>query len=181
MLFAETSLQGAWLIDLQPHVDERGFFARTFCEREFEARGLATRFPQGNLSVNTRPFTLRGMHYQAAPHRETKVVRCTSGAVHDVIVDLREGSPSRYQWVGVDLSARNRRALYVPAGFAHGFLTLEPETEVLYQMGEFYVAEAARGFRADDPFFGIRWPHPPAVVSARDRAYAAFDPTAFDG
>jgi dTDP-4-dehydrorhamnose 3,5-epimerase len=181
MRFEETHLAGAFVISLEPHPDERGFFARSYCEREFAAHGLATRFPQGNQSYNTRKGTLRGMHYQAAPHRESKVVRCVSGAIHDVIVDLREGSDTCLQWIGVDLSAANRRALYVPEGFAHGFLTLEPDTEVLYQMGEFYVAEAARGFRWNDPHFGIRWPYSPAVISERDRVQPDFDPERFDG
>jgi dTDP-4-dehydrorhamnose 3,5-epimerase len=181
MRFDETRLAGAFLIDLEPQSDERGFFARSYCEREFAAHGLATRFPQENLSFNARTGTLRGMHYQAAPHRETKVVRCVSGAIHDVIVDLRAGSPTRFSWIGVDLTSKNRRALYVPTGFAHGFLTLERDTEVLYQMGEFYVAEAARGFRWDDPHFGIRWPASPVVVSERDRTQPDFDPERFDG
>jgi dTDP-4-dehydrorhamnose 3,5-epimerase len=181
MLFESTLLGGCWIIGIEPHHDERGFFARAFCEREFGERGLCTRYPQSNLSLNTRAHTLRGMHYQAAPHREAKVVRCVSGAIHDVVVDLREGSPTRFRSVAVHLSADNRRALYVPPGCAHGFLTLEDETEVLYQMGEFHVPEAARGFRWDDPRFGIEWPAPPAVISERDRGYPGFDPEHFDG
>jgi len=181
MRFVETRLPGAWVIDLEPRGDDRGFFARSYCEREFAAHGLATRYPQGNLSFNVRAGTLRGMHYQAVPHREAKLVRCVAGRIHDVIVDLREGSPTWRQWLGVELGADDRRALYVPPGFAHGFLTLRDATEVLYQMGEFYVAEAARGFRWDDPFFAIAWPSPPSVISDRDRTYPDFDPAAFDG
>ena len=143
MRFTETRLPGAWLVDLEPHVDDRGFFARACCEREFAVHGLATRYPQINMSLNTRALTLRGMHYQAAPYREAKLVRCMAGAIHDVIVDLRAGSQTRYQWVGAELTACNRRALYVPPGCAHGFLTLQDDAEVLYQMGEFYVPEAA--------------------------------------
>jgi dTDP-4-dehydrorhamnose 3,5-epimerase len=179
--FIETRLAGAFVIELEPQVDERGFFARAFCEREFAAHGLCARYPQSNLSGSLRAQTLRGMHYQAAPHREAKLVRCVSGAIHDVVADLRADSPTRYQWVAVELTARNRRALYVPPGFAHGFLTLEEEAEVLYQMGEFYVPEAARGFRFDDPRFAIAWPRPPLVISERDRGYPDFDPASFDG
>jgi len=181
MRFGAAGLPGVYLLDLERHEDERGFFARTFCEREFEAQGLASRYPQCNLSFNRRRGTLRGLHYQAAPHREAKVVRCSRGAVHDVVVDLRKGSPSRGRWMGIDLDAESRQAIYVPAGFAHGFLTLQDETEVLYHMGEFYVPEAARGVRWDDPAFGIRWPFAPMVVSARDRGYPDFDPDRYDG
>jgi dTDP-4-dehydrorhamnose 3,5-epimerase len=181
MKFVETRLPGAWLIDLEPHVDDRGFFARTYCEREFGEYGMATRYPQCNVSLNTRALTLRGMHYQAAPHREAKLVRCVKGAIHDVIVDLRPSSPTRLQWVAEELTGRNRRAFYVPPGCAHGFLTLEDDTEVHYQMGEFYVAGAARGFRWDDPLFRIAWPGSPLVVSERDNTYPDFDPERFDG
>jgi dTDP-4-dehydrorhamnose 3,5-epimerase len=181
MRFTETRLKGAFLIDLERHEDERGFFARSFCEREFAARGLVARYPQCNVSYNRSRGTLRGMHYQAAPHREAKLVRCTAGAVHDVIVDLRAGSPTRGRWLGVDLDAEARNALYVPPGFAHGFLTLRDGAEVFYQMGEFYVPDAARGFRWDDRAFAIEWPFPPSTVSERDSAYPDFDPERFDG
>jgi len=181
MLFEETRLRGAWKIDLERLADERGFFARSFCEREFAAHGLATRYPQGNLSWNAHARTLRGMHYQAAPHREAKLVRCVAGSIYDVIVDLRESSSTRFEWISVELTADNRRALYVPAGFAHGFLSLEDRTEVLYQMSAFYVAEASRGFRWNDPRFGITWPAPPRVISERDGGYPDFDPGRFDG
>jgi dTDP-4-dehydrorhamnose 3,5-epimerase len=179
--FTETSLPGAFLIALDRHDDERGSFARTFCEREFEAHGLPTRFPQCNLSHNRVRGTLRGMHYQAAPHREAKLVRCTTGAIHDVIVDLREASPTRLRWAGFDLSAEDGTALYIPPGFAHGFLTLEDATDVFYQMGEFYVPDAARGFRWNDPAFSIEWPFPPVTMSDKDGAYPDFDLGRFDG
>lgn len=181
MRFAQTDLAGAFLVHLEAHVDERGFFARAYCEREFAAHGLPTRFPQCNLSRNRRRGTLRGMHYQAAPHREAKLVRCVAGAIHDVIVDLRPQSPTRGRWVGVDLTARGGEALYVPPGFGHGFLTLEDETDVFYQMGEFFVAEAARGFRWNDPAFAISWPFAPVVMSERDQSYPDFDESRFDG
>ena len=180
MRFVPLELPGAHLVEIEPSQDERGFFARAFCEREFGAHGLPTRFPQCNISWNREAFTLRGMHFQAAPHSEAKLVRCTAGAIHDVIVDLRRESPTRLRWLAVDLDARRRSALFIPEGFAHGFLTLQPETEVYYHMGEFYVPGAARGFRFDDPLFGIRWPAAPAVVSERDRGYPAFHPDESD-
>ena len=139
-----------------------------------------TRYPQCNLSWNSAAFTLRGMHYQAAPHREAKLVRCVAGAIHDVIVDLRHDSPTRLQWLGVDLDVERGAALYVPEGFAHGFLTLRPATAVYYQMGESYVPDAARGFRWDDPAVGVRWPAAPAVVSERDLQYPAVRPDELD-
>jgi dTDP-4-dehydrorhamnose 3,5-epimerase len=181
MRFTETSLPGAFLIALERQHDERGSFARTFCEREFATHGLATRFPQCNLSHNRVRGTLRGMHYQAAPHREAKLVRCATGAIHDVIVDLRAGSPTRMRWAGFDLSAEEGNALYVPPGFAHGFITLEDRTDVFYQMGEFYVPGAARGFRWNDAAFAIEWPFEPVALSDRDRSYPDFDADRFDG
>src|SRR4051812_22532092 len=165
MLFEETVLRGAFIIELEPRVDERGFFARTFCEQEFEAHGLPVRFPQSNLSRNSRKGTLRGMHYEAQPSNESKLVRCTTGAVFDVIVDLRAGSPSRFRWISVELDAKSGRALFVPAGFAHGFLTLQDHTDVTYLMGDSYRPGSARGFRFDDPLFGIRWPAQPASIA----------------
>ena len=175
MIFRETQLAGAFVVDLEPHVDERGLFARTFCEREFAAHGLAVRYPQQNTSFNRSAGTLRGMHWQVAPHAEAKLVRCTAGAIYDVIVDLRRNSPTRLAWFAVELSARNRSALYIPEGFAHGFLTLEPETEIAYLMSESYAPEAARGMRFDEPRVGIEWPSPPVVISPRDLAYPEFD------
>ena len=174
MIFQQTPLAGAYLVGLEPHADERGFFARTFCEREFAAHGLATRFPQANVSFNRRALTLRGMHWQVAPHAEAKLVRCTAGAIYDVIVDLRRRSASRLAWFGAELSAQRRNALYVPEGFAHGFLTLVPDTEVSYWMSASYAPEAARGVRFDDPRIGIAWPAQPALVSARDLAYPEY-------
>jgi dTDP-4-dehydrorhamnose 3,5-epimerase len=171
--FVATPLSGVLILEIEPHRDERGFFARTYCEQEFGARGLHARYPQANVSYNARAHTLRGMHWQAPPHGEVKLVRCTAGAIWDVVVDLRPG-PGRFAWFGVELSARARNQLYIPDGFAHGFLTLADDTEVAYQMGAPYVAGAARGMRWDDPRVGIRWPKPPAVISERDRSYPDF-------
>ncbi|MEN8160035.1 MAG: dTDP-4-dehydrorhamnose 3,5-epimerase [Myxococcota bacterium] len=175
MIFRSTPLQGAFVVELEPHRDDRGGFARTFCEREFADHGLATRYPQANVSWNHARHTLRGLHWQAFPYGEDKLVRCTAGAIHDVIVDLRRESPTRLAWFGVELSAANRRALYVPRGFAHGFLTLEDDCEVSYAMSESFAPEAGRGLRFDDPKLGIRWPAPPAVISERDLAWPAYD------
>jgi len=174
MKFTELRLAGAFLIELQPHADERGFFARTFCEDEFARHGLVTRFPQNNLSRNTRAGTLRGMHYAVAPSEETKVVRCAAGAIHDVIIDLRAGSPTQGQWVSAELTEQNGQALYVPSGFAHGFLTLADDTDVVYQMGDVFRPETARGLRWNDPLFAVVWPREPAVISARDASYPDF-------
>jgi dTDP-4-dehydrorhamnose 3,5-epimerase len=174
MTFTETALRGAFIVDVQPHEDERGFFARTWCVREFEDHGLNPRLVQCSFSSNTRKGTLRGLHYQAAPFAEAKLVRCTKGAIYDVIVDLRPGSPTRGRHVGVELTAANHRALYVPEGFAHGLLTLADDTEVLYQISEFYHPDASTGVRWNDPAFGIDWPARPAVISARDAAYPDF-------
>lgn len=171
MIFTETPIAGAWTIDPEPHHDERGFFARLQDDDAFAARGLCARFPQCSVSWNARAHTLRGMHFQAAPHGEAKLVRCTAGAVFDVIVDLRgeRGVPPR--WFGVELSAENRRSLYIPEGVAHGFQTLVDGAELFYQISTPYVAEASRGCRWDDPALGIVWPEAPArVISARDRA-----------
>lgn len=171
MIWKETGLQDAFLLEIEPHRDERGFFARSFCRREFEAHGVAMPVVQSNISYNAHRGTLRGLHYQAPPHEEAKLIRCTRGSVYDVILDLRPGSATRFRWVGVELTARDRNLLYVPPEFAHGFLTLEDETEVFYEMSAFYVPEAGRGIRWDDPRFGIRWPFEPKVISARDRDY----------
>jgi dTDP-4-dehydrorhamnose 3,5-epimerase len=181
MRFRELRLQGAFLVELAPHADERGFFARTFCEEEFAAHGLPTRFPQQNLSRNARRGTVRGLHYNAAPHRESKVVRCTAGAIWDVIVDLRAGSATRFQWTAVELTAASGAALFVPEGFAHGFVSLADATDVHYLMGRPFVADAARGLRWNEPRFGIEWPLAPAVISERDRGYPDLDEARFDG
>jgi len=180
MIF-ERALGGAYVIDIEPLRDQRGFFARTYCAREFADHGLPTDFPQCNLSRNGQLHTLRGMHYNTASHRESKLVRCVAGAVYDVIVDLRADSPTRLAWMGVELTAENGRALFVPKGFAHGFLTLAENSDVFYHMGESYVADAARGLRWNDPQIGIRWPAPPSALSLRDSQYADFDPEKFDG
>jgi dTDP-4-dehydrorhamnose 3,5-epimerase len=181
VIFEETNLAGAWVIDLEPRADERGFFARAYCEREFKEHGLPTHFPQCNLSRNKKAGTLRGMHYNAAPDSEAKLIRCATGAFYDVIVDLRAGSPTRLQWIGVELSAENGRALFVPTGFAHGFITLADDTDVFYMMGEFYKPNAARGLRWNDPRLGIRWPREPSTVAERDATYPDYDPATFDG
>jgi dTDP-4-dehydrorhamnose 3,5-epimerase len=168
------------LVDLEPRADERGFFARSFCEREFEAHGLPVRFPQNNISRNARAGTLRGMHFQVAPHREAKLVRAITGAVHDVIVDLRPSSPTHLQWVGVDLTAEGGRALFIPEGFAHGFLTLADGTDVHYHMTEFYRPEGASGFRWNDRRVCIAWPATPKVIAKRDEEYPDYDPAAYE-
>ncbi len=175
MKFEETRLQGAFVIDLEKRGDERGFFARVFCEREFADHGLVTRFIQVNNSLSADKGTLRGMHYQLAPKAEVKVVRCIRGSLFDVIVDLREDSPTFKQHFGVELSAENRRMLYVPKGFAHGFLTLEDDTEAFYLVDEFYAPEMERGARWNDSEFGIDWPLEPTVVSDKDQGHPDFD------
>jgi dTDP-4-dehydrorhamnose 3,5-epimerase len=174
--FQETKLAGVFEVLLEINSDERGFFARTWCEREFGDHGLAAKIVQCSVSMNKRKGTLRGVHYQAAPFAETKIVRCTTGAIYDVALDLREHSPTFKQWFGTVLSAENRRALYIPEGCAHGFLTLVDETEVLYQMSEFYHPEAGRGIRWNDPTFQIGWPGRAEVISERDRTYPDFEP-----
>jgi dTDP-4-dehydrorhamnose 3,5-epimerase len=169
LIFSPTPLAGAWLIEPERLEDDRGFFARSFCREEFAARGLNPEIAQSNISWNRRRGTLRGLHYQAAPHAEVKLVRCTRGAVWDVIVDLRPDSPSYRRWHGVELSAERRCALYVPEGFAQGFQTLVDDTEVLYLMSQLYRPEAARGLRWDDPALGIAWPIADPLLSDHDR------------
>lgn len=176
MIFTETKLKGAFIIDLEPHRDRRGFFARTFCAQEFEAHGLKSTIAQCNLSYNHQKGTLRGMHYQIPPVSETKVVSCVRGAIYDVIIDLRPDSPTYTQHIAVELTAENRRALYIPELFAHGFQTLTDDAEVLYQMGEFYTPGYDRGIRYDDPMFSIEWQLPVSVISDRDLAWSAFEP-----
>jgi len=172
--FRPSGLEGAMLIDIAPHEDERGFFARTWCAREAVRHGIDPNVVQCNISFNKRRGTLRGMHFQAPPHEEAKLVRCTRGAIHDVIVDLRESSSTRTHHVAAVLTAEQRNAIFIPAGFAHGFLTLADDTEVFYQMSAFYSPEHARGFRWNDPAFGIVWPFDPLVISDRDRTYADY-------
>jgi dTDP-4-dehydrorhamnose 3,5-epimerase len=179
VLFVETPVAGALVVEPQPIEDERGFFARTFSTEEFAVRGLDSRVDQCSTSLNAKAGTVRGLHYQAAPHGETKLVRCTRGAIYDVAVDLRPGSPTYLRWAGVELSAENRLALYVPEGCAHGFQTLVDGAEVLYQISTPHVAGAARGVRWDDPAFGIDWPEAPPggrVMSVRDAKYPDFEP-----
>ncbi len=171
MIFRATKLEGVFIIELERLTDERGFFARTWCAEEFEAHGLNSRLVQCNISYNKKAGTLRGMHYQVAPFAEAKLVRCTMGAIFDVALDLRPDSPTFKQWVGVELTADNRRALYIPEGLAHGFQTLADHSEVFYQMSEFYHPEWARGVRWDDPACGIEWPLPAQIISERDRSY----------
>jgi dTDP-4-dehydrorhamnose 3,5-epimerase len=172
MVFTETPLTGAFVIEPSPIVDERGYFARVWCSREFGAHGLEPRLAQSSISFNARAGTLRGMHYQAPPFEETKLVRCVAGAILDVIIDLRADSPTRTRHFSVLLTAKNRKMLYVPRGFAHGYQTLEDRTEVEYQISEFYDPASARGVRWDDPAFRIAWPATEnRIISARDAAY----------
>jgi len=174
MKFTETRLKGAYIIEIEPIEDERGFFARSWCKQEFESHSLNPEIVQSSISFNKRRGTLRGMHYQAGPHEEAKTVRCTMGAIFDVIIDLRADSSTFKQWVAAELTAENRRMLYVPEGFAHGFLTLTDDTEVLYQMSTFYEPASARGIRWDDPAIRIIWPLAVSVISARDQQYEPF-------
>jgi dTDP-4-dehydrorhamnose 3,5-epimerase len=174
--FTELSLPGAYLVEIEPRADERGFFARTFCEDEFAAAGLLNRFPQASISYNARRGTVRGMHFQAAPHEETKLVRCLAGAVHDVIVDLRPASPTYRRSIGLELSAQNRSALYIPRGVAHGFQSLADDSELLYMIDVNYVAEAARGVRWNDPFIDVSWPDPIEVIADRDASLPDWQP-----
>lgn len=176
MIFSETPLNGAYTIDISPVKDERGFFARVWCQKEFEKYGLNSHFVQANISFNEKTGTLRGMHYQLAPFEEVKLVRCTRGAIYDVIIDLRADSPTYKQHTSILLTAENYKALYIPQGFAHGFQTMEDHTEVLYQMSEFYAPEAARGVRWDDPVFGIKWPSvvEDRILSEKDRVWPGY-------
>jgi dTDP-4-dehydrorhamnose 3,5-epimerase len=176
MIFTTAPLPGAHIIELEKHSDERGFFARVFCEREFADHGLSTRFVQVNNSLAREQGTLRGMHYQLPPSTEVKLVRCIRGSLYDVILDLREESPTFGQHFGIELSAENRKMLYAPKGFAHGFITLEANTETFYFADEFYSPERERGVRWDDPRFDIEWPLEPAVISEKDRGHPDFDP-----
>ena len=175
MTFHEAKISGVFEIQLEPKLDERGFFARSWCRKEFGDLGLDFNLVQCNISYSTQRGTLRGMHYQAAPFPESKIVRCTQGAIYDVVLDLRPESATFRDWFAVTLTAENRNMVYVPKGCAHGFLTLQEETEVFYQMSEFYNAESARGVRWDDPAFRIVWPEKVEVVSDRDRTYPDFE------
>jgi dTDP-4-dehydrorhamnose 3,5-epimerase len=170
----ETELGGLFVLDLDQRSDERGYFARTFCAQEFATAGLPTHFVQCNVSVNHRKGTLRGMHFQRAPSPEGKLVTCTRGRIYDVVVDIRRDSPSFRKWAGFELSEKNKTLLYIPPGFAHGFQTLEDETDVFYQMTEFYRPELADGVRWDDPAFAISWPLPVSTISEKDRSLPDF-------
>lgn len=174
MIFTETKLRGAFVVEPERFEDERGFFARTWSQKEFSEHGLDARMVECNVSFNKKKGTLRGMHFQAAPHGQAKLVRCTAGAIYDVIVDLRPDSSTFRQWTGVELTARNCRMLYVPEDFAHGFQTLEEDTEVFYQMSEYYAPQSSSGVRWNDPAFGIEWPPDERTIIARDRAYPDF-------
>ena len=171
MIFTETTLSGAFIIDLERREDDRGFFARVFCQNEFTDHGLKPLIAQANIAFNTRKGTLRGMHFQFPPAAETKLVRCTRGAIVDIIVDLRPESPTYLQHVAVELSADNHRALYVPERFAHGYQVLEDITETSYQVGEFYTPEAEGGLRHDDPRLGLTWPLPVTEITEKDQAF----------
>jgi dTDP-4-dehydrorhamnose 3,5-epimerase len=175
MIFSETALPGAYVIDLERIEDERGFFARAWCERELTEHGLETRIAQSNVSFNKHKGTLRGMHFQRPPHQETKLIRCIRGGLFDVIIDLRPDSTGYKRWMGVELTADNRRMLYVPRGFAHGFQTLEDDTETFYMVSEFYTPEAEGGVRWDDPAFTVEWPlGPPTEISEKDQQWPDF-------
>ena len=174
MRFQETNLKDAWLIYFEPAHDNRGFFARTFCVHEFAAHGLEIHYPQHSISFSSRVGTLRGMHYQHEPHNETKLVRCLKGAIWDVIIDIRPGSPTYRSWQAFELSDINSRQLYIPQGFAHGFQTLSKDVEVNYLISQPYVQEAARGIRHDDPSFSIAWPLPVSAISEKDLLWPDF-------
>jgi dTDP-4-dehydrorhamnose 3,5-epimerase len=174
MIFKETTLKGAFVIEPERRHDERGFFARTWCQREFAAESLPPQWVQCNISFSGQRGTLRGMHYQAAPYEEAKLVRCTRGAIYDVIIDLRAESPTFRRWVAVELTTDNRCMLFIPKGFAHGFQTLVDDTEVFYQMSQFYTPECARGVRWDDPAFKVSWPAAKRIISERDRGFPDF-------
>lgn len=174
MIITETTIPGAFTILPTPIEDERGFFARTFCLRELGEQGIDARVVQSSVSANRTRGTLRGMHYQVAPHLETKLVSCIRGSIYDVIVDLRPGSPGYRRWLAFTLSADRLDAVLVPAGCAHGFITLEDDTRVRYEISQFHSPEAARGVRFDDPAFGIEWPLAPTVISARDLAFPPY-------
>jgi dTDP-4-dehydrorhamnose 3,5-epimerase len=171
MIFTETKLSGAFIIDLEKRGDSRGFFARSFCQDEFERHGLVNKVVQTNVSLSKHQGTLRGMHYQEAPYAETKLVRCTQGAIYDIIVDIRPESPTFKQWIGVELSSSNHRMLFVPQNFAHGFITLMDDSEVTYQVSQVYHPGSERGLRYNDPALGIIWPREVNVISDKDASW----------
>jgi dTDP-4-dehydrorhamnose 3,5-epimerase len=175
MIFTETKLKGAFIVEPERLDDHRGFFARAWCKKEFEAHGLNTRLVQSNISFNRKKGILRGMHYQKAPYEEAKLVRCTMGAIYDVIIDLRTDSPTWRQWLGIELTADNRKMLYVPEGFAHGYQTLTDNSEVFYQVSQFYSPDSERGIRWNDPVFAIHWPiDGDVVISEKDNNWPNF-------
>jgi len=174
MIFSETPFDGAFIIELEKHQDQRGYFARTFCQREFEAKGLDTNLVQANNSLSLSKGTLRGMHYQKAPYAEAKLVRCISGACFDVMIDLRPDSKTYCQWFGLELTEKNRKMLYIPEGFAHGFQTLADNTELFYLVSQFYTPEAERGVRWNDLRFGISWPEEKVLLSDKDLTWPDF-------
>jgi dTDP-4-dehydrorhamnose 3,5-epimerase len=176
MRFSSTALHDVVLIELDAAEDDRGFFARTYCTEEFARAGIAFTPVQTNLSHNRAALTLRGLHYQAAPHGEAKIVHCVRGRIFDVALDLRPASPSYRQWLGLELSPQSRRLLFIPEGCAHGFLTFEPDSDLVYVMGGIHMSEAARGIRWNDPAFAIEWPAAPAIISPRDAGYPDFVP-----
>lgn len=175
MKFTETKLKGAYVIEVEPLADERGFFGRSWCQKEFAEHGLNPNLVQCNISFNLKKGTLRGMHYQANPYQEAKLIRCTRGAIYQVVIDIRPDSFTYKQWVAVELTAENRKMLYVPKGMASGFQTLMDDTEVFYQMAEFYHSESAKGLRWDDPTFRVEWPNEVLVISAPDRSHSLFN------
>ena len=175
MKFTETGLNGAYVIEIEKLTDERGFFARSYCRNEFKAQGLTAELVQANVSYNIKQGTLRGMHYQISPYEETKLVRCTRGAIFDAIIDLRPDSPTYKKWFGVELTAANYKMLYVPEKFGHGFQTLADDTEVTYQVSQFYTPGAEKGIRWDDPAIGIDWPIPVMVMSAKDKSWPIYE------
>ncbi len=178
MIFTASPLAGAYVIDIEPRTDERGFFARSYCALEFAAQGLGPELRQCSVSYNARKGTLRGLHYQGAPHEEHKLVRCTAGAIFDVIVDIRKASPTYRRWFGAELNAENRRALLIPPGFAHGFLSLTDAAEVYYMISVAHAPNFSRGYRWNDPAFAIEWPFAPTTMSPRDAAWPLLDPRA---
>ena len=176
MIVSETKLKGAFIVELERREDMRGFFAPSWSQKEFESLGLNSRLVECNISFNNTKGTLRGMHFQVAPYAQAKLVRCTSGSVYDVIIDLREGSATFKQWSAVELTAENHKALYVPEGFAHGFQTLEDRTEILYQMSEIYAPECSRGIRWNDPLFRVEWPPAERIIIDRDNSFEDWKP-----
>ena len=175
MKFVETTLKGAFVVEIEKLTDDRGFFARSWCQKEFDDHGLNSRLVQTNVSFNRKKGTLRGMHYQIAPYQECKLIRCTRGAIYDVIIDLRLDSPTYKQWIGVELTADNYTMFFVPEDFAHGFITLMDNTEITYQVSQFYVPGAEKGIRFNDPTFNIQWPLEVGVISDKDRTWPDFE------